>query len=164
MTNGRLGQYNKAGDAAAKQSTVPAYRVAITVPPEDPAKGDQPQVFTYDAVIITVDAATFLAYQPAADRKINGIFMDYLPVHRVARMERDADAIRFRFMKSQVVWLPTVKPLDAPTGDPKLPTEDGQYLVSDADRLVKVLSLALKSNDAWDEPVVVRLVRTTRRK
>jgi hypothetical protein len=157
VTKGRLGKYNKSSSASEKEKTVPAYSISLTAEADDPEKKDETKVFTYDGILIKVDGETFLAYQPAEDRKVEGEYMDYLPVHRLALLKRDGDEVTLRFMKSQIVWVPTLKSIDEPSGEAKLPTEEGQYLVTDADRLVKLLSLALKSPGAWGD--AVRVVR-----
>lgn len=153
ITEGRLGKYNRREAAQAPETTVPAYHVTLTAPADPSDKGAKDQVFTYDAVLIGVDDATFIAYQPSPDRNVRGLYMDFLPIHRLALLEHEGDTLTIRFMKSQVVWLPTLEPIDAPATVAKLPGDKGNYLVTDPDRLVKILSLALKTPDVWDEPV-----------
>lgn len=153
ITEGRLGKYNSHDSSSAKETTFPAYRITLTAPASDNDKDAKDQVFTYDAVLIKVGDSTFVAYQPSPDRDVQGLYMDYLPVHRLALLEHKGDTLTIKFMKSQVVWLPTLEPIDTPSTDAKLPEGKGHYLITKPDRLVKVLALALKTPDAWDEPL-----------
>jgi hypothetical protein len=156
VTHGRLGKYNESHNGGPNETKVPAYRLVITVPREEDEEVKQPLVLTYQGILLKVNGSTFFAYQPASDRKVEGILMDYYPVHRVIRIERDGNLMRLHPMKTPIVWFPGVLPLDEPQGEPTLPIDEGTYFVADADRLVQVLSLAIKSADAWHEPVQAR--------
>lgn len=165
VTGGRLGKYNehKKGD----EGTVAAYTITLTLPPEERKPEDESEAkseegikeLTYDAVLLSIEGATFLAYEPSSKRHPETAHMDFIPIHRVLRFERKDDVITVWPMKRAVVWMPQIKALDASDAEPELPAEDGQYLVSDPDRLVRVLGKALKQPDAWHEPITVTRVK-----
>lgn len=165
VTGGRLGQHNehKKGD----EGTVAAYTITLTLPPEERKPEDESDAkseegireLTYDAVLLSIEGATFLAYEPSSKRHPELTHMDFIPIHRVLRFERKDDVISVWPMKRAVVWMPEIKALDESDAEPELPAEEGQYLVSDPDRLVRVLGKALKQPDAWHEPITVKRVK-----
>lgn len=165
VTGGRLGHYNehKKGD----EGTVAAYIITLTLPPEERKSDDESQAkseeglkeLTYDAVLLSIEGATFLAYEPSSKRHPELVHMDYVPVHRMLRFERKDDVMTVWPMKRAVVWMPQIKALDVSDAEPELPAEEGQYLVSDPDRLVRVLGKALKQPDAWHDPIMVKRVK-----
>jgi len=161
VTGGRLGKYNehKKGD----EGTIAAYTITLTVPPENSTDEDAAekvaQDIKYDAVLLSIEGATFLAYEPSPSRHPELVHMDFIPIHRVMRIERKSDEITAWPMKRAVVWMPEIKSIDTTDADPELPAEEGQYLVSDPDRLVRLLAKAAKQPDAWHEPITVTRVK-----
>lgn len=162
-SSGRLGQYNKPDESSAPKTIINAYRIKVTIPGKkatEESDPQEPQVHIYDANLLAIEGVTFLAYQPSHNSDFDrSLMMDYLPIHRVCRFERDADTVRVQFPKAQIVWLPSLKSLDAPAQELVLPTEDGQYFVESPDRLVEGLKMTLKSPDAWHKQVQAKRVQ-----
>jgi hypothetical protein len=148
VTAGRLGEFNPAADGGKPEARpVPAYRFTVSWDDHGVARSK-----AYDAVMIRVEGAVFLAYQlTGEDPALRDNFGEVLPVHKVLWLERTGDALAVRGMKREVVWLPSIRPLGGEAGEVRLPESGGVWFVSDPDRLTEVLRLAVDTADAWGE-------------
>ncbi len=157
---GRLGRFGeRAATGANETQTVQGYLIDVKVPEEED-KGKKFGPLTYDAVLLNIDGATLVAYQPTEDRFSAMGAIDFLPVHRILRLEREGETYRLSTMKSPIVWVPTLKPLNGESDVVALPAgeEGASYVVVNPDRLVRVLGLALKNPEEWQSLAVLRPV------
>ncbi|MFZ4573739.1 MAG: hypothetical protein ACOYN0_05035 [Phycisphaerales bacterium] len=149
VTGGKLGQFNGAG-ANPTKSKVPAYSFTIDVPKE----AVEPELhLAYDGVLLRIAGTTFLAFEPSPKEKVAG---DYLPVHRVVRVERDGDTLTCSMLKAQLVWIASIRiPYDT-SEVPPLPTEQGQWIVQNPEHMTELLGRAVGKPELWDKPMVLR--------
>jgi hypothetical protein len=157
VTGNRLGQFNPKEPGGERD--INAYLLTVTLPRDEKKPDEAPKLLTYDAVLLTFEGTTLLAFEPSPSREPEFVHLDYLPVHRILRLERNADEMTVRLMRRPIVWLPGLKPLDREEGDPMLPTEQGTYFVADPDRLVRVLAKAVKEPEVWDKPLKATRVK-----
>lgn len=157
VTYGRLGQFPSAKEGAKNEHKTPAYLVTMRVVAQKPEEKEFER--TYDAVLLEIDGTRLVAFQISTEEKAIGeYFGDVAPIHKVVRVERDGDTLRAWSMKSSIVWLPMIQPLEKESGAVKFPEKEGVYFVADPDRFVEALRLGIKKGD-WEEPLVVTRVK-----
>lgn len=147
ITSGRLGDFNDAANKDGKK-LAPAYTFTVTLP-QDSDKPPRPPR-TYEGVLLSIDGATFLAYELAStEPPVADYFGDVLPVHRILRVERSGDTLDIAAMKAQLVWMPTVRSAYDASKCPTLPEIDGLWFVENPDHLTTLLQQAAARKDLW---------------